>query len=177
MHPDIAYILQQVGNDLPALGEDDGLVEAQEFLDALHDKADGHFADGISDAIPAIEAERCSFGSVWISDPDEYRSRTAKVPDLTFDPAPLLAALDDIRTQHRPGGYGRAITAVRNARDEAETPDEPDSDDYEDDNDEYDNDREEYGMKTEYAAGLAYAAAQLVEHFGVDPDPDWEPSE
>lgn len=178
MHPDVVYIIGQANSDLPALGEDDGLVETIEFLAALQDKADGHFADGISDAIGFIHAARCLWGSMWVSDPDEYRGRTAELRNLSFDPAALVAALDDVRAQNRPGGYTRAINAIREGRDEAEVPDKPDPDNYDDgvDDDDYAAEVEEYRDRMDYLAGLEYAANQLVDHTGVDPDPDWEPS-
>lgn len=177
MHPDVAWIVGQARDDMTQLGKGDGLLEVFDFLSKL---AADHahrpeFARGITagaeEVVLAIASDN-GYG-------EEYRSRTADLPaDLGFDPQHLLAALDNIRDQTRPGGWKLAVEYIRDEEDRNEPEDRPDPDNYDDAGDLAD-DRQIYQDRYDYAAGLAYAATATVEHFGPqsDPDPSWAPHE
>jgi hypothetical protein len=166
MHPDITYLLDQANTDMGALGHDDGVLEAAAYLRSLIvAQADRpSFAEGIEEIADAVEAE------TELS--DEYRSRTAEVGELSYDPRPLIAALDGIRQNSRAAGHAAAVEAAYTTADGEEPGEPPDPDDY-DEPEDYEADLEAFDDSVEVDDGRHFASRALVEHFRVMPDEDW----
>jgi hypothetical protein len=175
-HPDVAWILGQANDDMIPLGIGDGLRDTVEFLENL-EEAHAHrlnFAVGIGQARDAI-IEWGIGGDASYS--DEYRSRVSDWPkNLDYDPGPLIEALNNVRVQAHPAGWRLAIKMARDRSDQEDVCDPPDPDEYDNPTD-LATDQTTYRERYDTAAGIDYAAAQLVERFGVSPDEKWEPNE
>lgn len=163
VHPDLAWIVNQVDNDVVPIGKDLGIREAVTFLTRLADQHEGPFADGISDAASNVEYA-CSMQNEYME-----RVETVDPTKLDYDPTALLAAVAQIVEHAKRLGWSEAVEAARSHRDNDALLPEPIGEDGEDD------DPDEHASVTKYSEGSLYAAQQLAAHFGVDPDPDWEP--
>lgn len=145
--------LFQAADELYQFGVQLGLYELGVYLDTLAGEAvppelAGDF-DGIADAGATVSQQMTVDNSHLEA---EYPQ-----PDVPFDVAILEPAANAIREQGRQQGIGDGIEAIREWYDE-----ELASGDHD--------------LGDTYYAGVLYAQQQAVQHFGIEPNPDWKPA-
>lgn len=177
MHPDMVWIVSQADTDLGALGKNDGILEAAQYLGELAKSQPERpeFTRGVTDTADAVRD--------GTENDDWYRKDAAPPDGLSFNPGLLIAALNDAREQLHTPGHTAAVELARSWYDECDeaSVEDPDRENYWEDEDTFDEetfrlDSESYAEAREYLAGVAFAAGSLVVRFQVDPDPSWEPS-
>lgn len=135
--------LMREGEDVYGLAQQDGLLQAAQYLAGLSGNYADVYADGFADAANLVER--------MVTDARAGQDRYT-LEQAPYDTSQLLAAAAAIRAVGIPQGISDAIEAIREFHDgEAESDD------------------------GDYLAGVAAAAAALVDKYGVNPDPTWKP--
>lgn len=156
IHPIYERLLVAIDEALFALGQEDGLGGAADYLNRWveehSNQVPADLAAGVEDAGKAIKTERALY--------DLSRGALVPVPGgLEFEPKILLDVFDPIRESARRVGHERAVEVCYEFGGTLDEPDEA-----------IHTDPDEIVGVAFYYWGVITAARLLCQHFGVKPD-------